>query len=210
MVVVGKLLDSNARDLSVLAQRKYQTNEIALSVLSKIGVNSNSLSDATTKVTDVESSVYLELEKLDTKYYTTHYPPNVDPSSIKKQVYVFYDYECPYCAAALEQIEAAGLRAQFNWLPVAILGRSSATYGAGVLDGDVPIKQIANTKVLKHPQPTATSLEAVAHNTSLLKAMQKRAATPTFVYRAPSGNVSTLSGYDSSTNTALAQMLASE
>lgn len=209
LVVVGKLLDANARDLSALAQKKYQTNEVAISVLSKINVPTSAVEPGATESEVIETGVYSELEKLDSSSYTTILPSHVEnEDAIEDELYVFYDYECPYCASAMQHLKTAGLNVKAHWLPVAILGNASASYGAGVLDGDVPIRHIANTSVVKYPRPSQTSLSAVAHNTTLLKAMQQRASTPTFVYRSKSGKVLTLSGFSEATSEALTNMLS--
>ena len=200
LVVVGKLLDANARDLTRLAQQKYQTNEIAVSVLSKLSVASDHLAVADDG-RDVEAVVYAELESLEASHYTSQ--QSAEGESLKP-LYVFYDYECPYCASAYAFFEAARLPIEVRWLPVSILSSASAQFGAGALEGSAPLAHIANTKVLAHPQPEKASLERVAHNTALLKSMQKRASTPTFVFATKDEGVMSVSGFSDATKTLLA------
>lgn len=208
VVVIGKLLDANARDLSALAQQKYQTNEVAVSVLSKIGVASELTDSSASPTETIENGIYTELLKLDNRNFTTTLPSHIEtPDTIKNELFVFYDYECPYCATAMDFLKSSGLTVKVNWLPVAILGKASASYGAGVLAGQVPLRHMANTSVVKFPSPDTQSLDAVAHNTTLLKAMQPRASTPTFIYRTEAGKVLTLTGFSESTSEALSQML---
>ncbi|MEO0368584.1 MAG: hypothetical protein AAF197_07340, partial [Pseudomonadota bacterium] len=207
MGVVGKLLDANGRDLSQLAQSKYQTNPVAVSVLSKIGVSSDTLGVGDNEASSLEDGIYGELQKLDKHHYTTTFPSHLPNDEVEQELYVFYDFECPYCASAKEYLQSAGVNTKVHWLPVAILSSSSANYGAGVLDDTVSLEHLANQAAAKHPKPSRKSLEAVAHNTTLLKAMQKRASTPTFIYKTPSGDVLTLNGFSETTAEALSKML---
>lgn len=211
LVVIGKLIDKRGRDLNRLAQVKHDTNAIVISVLSKMSVSSDLIDVGDDQAHNIEAVAYEELLKLDEKNYTSIAPSHLnnalnDGGDIK-EMYAFYDYQCPYCASALRHISSSGLAAKVHWLPVAILGNGSANYGAGVLDGNLDIQHMGGASRVGYPKPKKQSMDAVAHNTALLKAIQGRASTPLFLYRTPSGKVLSLAGFSEAAPSALNDML---
>ncbi len=211
LVVIGKLVDRNGRDLNAVAQQKYQTNTVAISVLADTQVETRDEEEASTQSADANhlvSKAYEQLEGLSPQHYTTVSPSHVTAAAPHAQVYAFYDYQCPFCAAALQYMAGSGLGAKVHWLPVAILEHDSARWGAAVLDGLIDIQTMGATPTAQVPNPKAASLEAVAYNTALLKAIQGRASTPFFLYRTPSGEVLSLSGFSEAAPAALASMLS--
>lgn len=55
-----------------------------------------------------------------------------------RTVYVFFDSQCPHCAALWEAAKPLKSQARFVWLPVAVLGPDSATQGAALLAAPDP------------------------------------------------------------------------
>lgn len=213
LLLIGKLIDANGRDLSKLAQQHHQTNALAISVLSKMNVASDSLAKADDEPKAVADAAYKSLQGLDQSYYTTLNPSHIGQSDLEshgidKQVYAFYDYQCPYCASALDFITNSGLPAQVHWLPVSILGNNSTNFGAAVLDGQIEIHRMGDLAGQTHPTPTVASLRAVAHNTAILKAIQGKASTPFFMYKNQQGEILSLSGFSEAAPDALRAMLS--
>ena len=218
LVVIGKLIDKRGRDLNKLAQLKHGTNALAISVISKMNVSSDSIDVGEDQTKNIEAAAYNELLKLDEKSYTSIVPSHlnsalendIDNGEGLKEMYAFYDYQCPYCATALRHISSSRLAVKVHWLPVAILGNGSANYGAGVLDGTLDIEHMGAASRVRHPKPKKQSMDAVVHNTALLKAIQGRASTPLFLYRTPSGQVLSLAGFSEAAPSALNEMLNTE
>lgn len=210
LVVIGKLLDRNGRDLNEVAQLKHKTNVVAISVLADAAIDSPPSAEA--QVPDSESNhraaqAYEQLRELSPQHYTTIAPSHLRAADVQAQLYAFYDFECPFCASALRHITSSGIRVNVHWLPVAILGQASASWGAAVLDGTIDIHKMAAQPKQNLPNPKRASLEAVAHNTALLKAIQGRASTPLFLYQTPSGKVLSLAGFSEAAPGALNEML---
>jgi len=187
LVVVGKLLDSNGRDLNKLAEEHYDTNSIGLQVISKIQVSTEQLEAGADEATAARAGVYSELQALPEKNYTSTGDGDIE-------MFVFYDYECPYCKHLKEYLETDGHNVKSNWLPVAILNKNSPVFGAAVLDGQIPLAKMGQ-KGGDYPAPSLEAFEAVTHNTRLLKALQSRASTPTIVMKMANGEVKTLQGF---------------
>lgn len=180
IVVVGKVFSPSAEDLSKKAQLAYDTNAVKVSVVSDINATQEQLAEAAPETDATDLGVLLQLEQLPAENYTT-----VEVGSTSdKEMYVFYDYNCPYCATAKSGLEnEIRLRAKIHWVPVAILHPNSAIYGAAVLDGEIELDSFAKGKPASYPEPSDASLEAIAHNTRLLKSMPGRVGTPTILYR---------------------------
>jgi thiol:disulfide interchange protein DsbG len=50
-----------------------------------------------------------------------------------RTVYVFFDSQCPHCAALWESAKPLKSQARFVWIPVGVLGPDSLTQGAALL-----------------------------------------------------------------------------
>ena len=56
-----------------------------------------------------------------------------------RTVYVFFDPQCPHCAALWQAAKPLKPQAKFVWLPVRLLGEASKTQGAGILAAKDPV-----------------------------------------------------------------------
>ena len=54
-------------------------------------------------------------------------------------VYVFFDAQCPHCAALWEAAKPLKSQARFVWIPVALLGDRSLAQGAAILGAPDPV-----------------------------------------------------------------------
>lgn len=54
-------------------------------------------------------------------------------------IYVFFDPQCPHCAALWEAVRPIRNRARFVWIPVALLNDKSAPQGATILNAADPV-----------------------------------------------------------------------
>lgn len=64
---------------------------------------------------------------------------SVGPSMAARVIYVFFDPQCPHCAALWEAIRPLKSQARFVWIPVALLNNKSAPQGAAILNAPDPV-----------------------------------------------------------------------
>lgn len=186
VVVFGKVFDRKGRDLNVLAQEKYKTSRIAVSVNVPLGEGEVPANIAAGEYSPELYSVYESISKLDSKSYTGDDAENA--------VYVFYDFMCSHCAKTHKTLKAKTGRS-VKWLPVSILHENSILFGAGVLDGKVSMDDMVNTKKVNYPEPTKQSIARVIDNTALLEALTgESVVTPTILYKLKSGEVRLIRG----------------
>lgn len=57
-----------------------------------------------------------------------------------RQVFVFFDPQCPHCGMFWEETKQLAKDARFTWVPVAILNRSSLNQGAAILSSKSPVE----------------------------------------------------------------------
>ena len=60
------------------------------------------------------------------------------PMSVRT-VYVFFDPQCPHCAALWESAKPLKSQAKFIWIPVALLNKTSEAQGAALLASKDPV-----------------------------------------------------------------------
>lgn len=60
------------------------------------------------------------------------------PMSVRT-VYVFFDPQCPHCAALWEAAKPLKPQAKFVWIPVALMGKTSEAQGATILAAKDPV-----------------------------------------------------------------------
>ncbi len=60
------------------------------------------------------------------------------PMSVRT-VYVFFDPQCPHCAALWETAKPLKSQAKFVWIPVALIGKTSEGQGAAILAAKDPV-----------------------------------------------------------------------
>ncbi|KVP39602.1 thioredoxin fold domain-containing protein [Burkholderia ubonensis] len=56
-----------------------------------------------------------------------------------RQVYVFFDPQCPHCGAFWQESKALEKDVRFTWVPVAVLNRASMNQGAAILSAAKPV-----------------------------------------------------------------------
>jgi thiol:disulfide interchange protein DsbG len=64
---------------------------------------------------------------------------NVGSTMSTRVVYVFFDPQCPHCAALWEASRPLKAQARFVWIPVALMGEKSAAQGAALLSASDPV-----------------------------------------------------------------------
>ena len=57
-----------------------------------------------------------------------------------RQVFVFFDPQCPHCGMFWKEAKELAKDARFTWVPVAILNRASLNQGAAILTGQSPVE----------------------------------------------------------------------
>ena len=56
-----------------------------------------------------------------------------------RTVYVFFDPQCPHCAALWQSAKPLKAQAKFIWIPVALIGKTSEGQGAALLAAKDPV-----------------------------------------------------------------------
>lgn len=64
---------------------------------------------------------------------------NVGSTMSTRVVYVFFDAQCPHCAALWEAAKPLKAQARFVWIPVGLLGEKSLSQGAAILNAADPV-----------------------------------------------------------------------
>jgi thiol:disulfide interchange protein DsbG len=64
---------------------------------------------------------------------------NVGPTMSARVVYVFFDPQCPHCAALWQAAKPLKTQARFVWIPVSLLNAKSTTQGATLLAAQDPV-----------------------------------------------------------------------
>ena len=64
---------------------------------------------------------------------------NVGSSMSTRVVYVFFDPQCPHCAALWEAARPLKSQARFVWIPVGLIGEKSVSQGAAILAASDPV-----------------------------------------------------------------------
>ncbi len=117
-------------------------------------------------------------------------------------IYVFFDPQCPHCAALWEAVRPLRGRARFVWIPVALLNDKSAPQGATLLAAADPVEAMDRHEASLRSQQggiTASGITdelkaAVQRNTRLMDSFGF-ASVPTAVGKhAATGELVTLEG----------------
>ena len=64
---------------------------------------------------------------------------NVGSTMSTRVVYVFFDTQCPHCAALWEASKPLKSQARFVWIPVGLIGEKSVAQGATILAAADPV-----------------------------------------------------------------------
>jgi thiol:disulfide interchange protein DsbG len=144
------------------------------------------------------ASVPVSLEKIaaDAKGF------NVGSTMSTRVVYVFFDAQCPHCAALWEAAKPLKSQARFVWIPVGLLGDRSFAQGAAILAAPDPAAAMeqneasvqARTGGISAMGITDAQKEAVKGNTQLLTAFGFGGVPAIVGKHAVSGAVVTIDG----------------
>ncbi len=127
---------------------------------------------------------------------------NVGSTMSARVVYVFFDAQCPHCAALWEAAKPLKAQARFVWIPVALLGDKSIAQGAAILAAADPVAAMEQNEASVRQQQGGIAAmgvadaqkDAVRHNTQLLTAFGF-GGVPTIVGKhAQSGELVTIDG----------------
>jgi thiol:disulfide interchange protein DsbG len=66
----------------------------------------------------------------------------VGPAMAARTVYVFFDPQCPHCAALWQSSKPLKSQAKFVWIPVGLIGETSIAQGATILSSSDPIAKM--------------------------------------------------------------------
>lgn len=130
-----------------------------------------------------------------------------------RTVYVFFDPQCPHCAALWESAKPLKAQAKFIWIPVGIISKASTAQGATLLAAKDPVATMDAHEISLQSQQggisAASDIEAqramVEKNTELMTRFGF-ASVPTLVAKhAQTGELVTQEG--SSSTAALATLL---
>ena len=100
---------------------------------------------------------------------------SVGPTMSARTLYVFFDTQCPHCAALWEAAKPLKSQARFVWIPVGVLNESSTLQGAAILASADPVGTMEQHEASMRDKkggiaPTGgdAQKQAVGRNTQLL------------------------------------------
>jgi thiol:disulfide interchange protein DsbG len=97
--------------------------------------------------------------------------------SSARQVYVFFDPQCPHCGAFWRETKSLEKDARFTWVPVSVLNRASLKQASAILSSTDPVqtmseheaKLLAGTGGLSAPDADPKLKAVIEANTKLLE-----------------------------------------
>lgn len=138
---------------------------------------------------------------------------NVGSVMSARTVYVFFDPQCPHCAALWQAATPLRNQARFVWIPVGLLNEKSTTQGAALLSAADPVALMDQHEASMRAQgggigasvPSDAQRETIKRNTALMTRFGF-ASVPTLVAKhAQTGELVTIEG--SAPTSVLAQRL---
>jgi thiol:disulfide interchange protein DsbG len=127
---------------------------------------------------------------------------NVGSTMSARVVYVFFDPQCPHCAALWEAAKPLKPQARFVWIPVGLLGDKSIAQGAAILAAADPVAAMEQNESSVRAQQggisamgvTDAQKDAVKHNTALMTSMGFSGVPAVVGKHAQSGEVVSIDG----------------
>jgi thiol:disulfide interchange protein DsbG len=127
---------------------------------------------------------------------------NVGSAMSARVVYVFFDAQCPHCAALWEAAKPLKPQARFVWIPVALLGDKSISQGAAILAAGDPVASMEeNEASVRNRQGGVNAMgvadaqkEAVRKNTALMTSFGFAGVPAVVGKHAQSGELVTIDG----------------
>ncbi|CAN5450803.1 hypothetical protein BH09PSE5_BH09PSE5_37050 [soil metagenome] len=103
----------------------------------------------------------------------------VGPMMAANTVYIFFDTQCPHCAALWQASTEVRSKFKMQWMPVAFMAKISQPQGAAIITAKDPAALMTENETLLMQrkggldvttlQPSAEAMAKVAANTELLK-----------------------------------------
>lgn len=127
---------------------------------------------------------------------------NVGSTMATRVVYVFFDPQCPHCAALWENVKPLKSQARFVWIPVGLIGDKSIAQGAAILGASDPVTKMEENEASVRAQQGGIAAmgvedaqkEIVKANTALFTSFGF-SGVPTIVGKhAQSGGLVTIDG----------------
>ena len=127
---------------------------------------------------------------------------NVGSTMSTRVVYVFFDPQCPHCAALWESARPLRSQARFVWIPVSLLNDKSAPQGAAILNAGDPIAAMdQHEQSLRAQQGGISAMgvsdaqkEAVKANTALFTRFGFGSVPTVVAKHATNGEIVTVEG----------------
>jgi len=138
---------------------------------------------------------------------------NLGSTMSVRTAYVFFDPQCPHCAALWTAVQPLRAQSRFVWIPVGVLGEKSTRQGAALLAATNPVAAMDQHEVSLREKGggigpragTEQQQEAVKRNTALLTRLGFGSVPIVVARHAQTGEVVTIEG--SLPTPALAQRL---
>jgi len=127
---------------------------------------------------------------------------NVGSTMAARVIYVFFDPQCPHCAALWENVKPLKSQARFVWIPVGLIGEKSISQGAAILGAPDPLTKMEENESSVRAQQGGVSAmgvedaqkDTVKANTALFTSFGF-SGVPTIVGKhAQTGGVVTIDG----------------
>jgi thiol:disulfide interchange protein DsbG len=127
---------------------------------------------------------------------------NVGATMAARTVYVFFDPQCPHCAALWEAARPLKSQARFVWIPVALINDKSAPQGAAIMNAADPVAMMDQHEAsLRNKQGGVAAMgvadaqkDIVKRNTDLMNRFGFGGVPTVVAKHAQSGQVVTLEG----------------
>lgn len=87
---------------------------------------------------------------------------NVGSTMAARVIYVFFDTQCPHCAALWESAKPLKSQARFVWIPVGLIGEKSVAQGAAILAAQDPATLMEQNEASVRNQQGGISAMGVA------------------------------------------------
>jgi thiol:disulfide interchange protein DsbG len=127
---------------------------------------------------------------------------NVGSTMASRVVYVFFDAQCPHCAALWNSSRPLRSQARFVWIPVGLVNEKSVAQGAAILGAADPVAAMDQHETsLRGQQGGIAAMgvsdagkEAVKRNTELMNSFGFGGVPTTVAKNPQSGEVQSIEG----------------
>lgn len=120
---------------------------------------------------------------------------------MRRTVYVFFDAQCPHCAALWSEVQSLKESMSFVWVPVSFMGPKSISQGAAILTAKDPVEAMnsheksmtAREGGISASKATPEMVAAIEANTEVLSRLGA-SSVPFIVGRGPKGLITQAGG----------------